>query len=50
MYYVDSTPGTVFAFDYSGKGEGEIGNQRVLVDYTLDPERLALPDGMTVDM
>ena len=49
MYYVDSNPGTVFAFDYSDEAEGEIKNQRVLIDYTLDKERLGIPDGMTVD-
>jgi len=32
-----------------GEGEGEIKNQRVLIDYTLDKERLGIPDGMTVD-
>jgi len=47
MYYVDSLPKKVYAFDYSEQ-EGTVTNQRVCIDYTKD-ESLGFPDGMCMD-
>ena len=47
MYYIDSLPKKVYAFDYN-EINGDISNQRVLVDFSLD-ERLGFPDGMCMD-
>ena len=48
MYYVDSLPKKVYAFDYSEQ-EGTVTNQRACIDYTKD-ESLGFPDGMCMDM
>lgn len=45
MYYIDSTPGHVDAFDF-GPADGSISNRRTLVEIDDDE---GLPDGMTVD-
>lgn len=47
MYFIDSTPQKVFAFDYN-EDTCEISNQRVVVDFAKNPE-LGWPDGMTID-
>ncbi|MEZ4865141.1 MAG: SMP-30/gluconolactonase/LRE family protein [Caldilineaceae bacterium] len=45
MYYIDSTPGTIRAFDYDNS-TGAISNERVIARCT--PE-MGLPDGMAID-
>ena len=45
MYFIDSDPGVVYAFDVDD--EGSIANRRTLV--TFDVEREGAPDGMCVD-
>ena len=45
MYFIDSGPKTVHAFDFDGTS-GTISNQRVLIRI---PDDLGGPDGMTVD-
>lgn len=45
MYYVDSAPGTVFAFDVNETGD--VSNQRAFVQ--LDGAREGSPDGLCVD-
>jgi len=45
MYYVDSGPGAIYAFDVDEIGE--ISNQRVLVQFDVTSE--GAPDGMCVD-
>jgi sugar lactone lactonase YvrE len=45
MYYVDSGPGTISAFDVSDTGE--ISNQRVFAQLNVDEE--GAPDGLCVD-
>jgi len=45
MYYCDSHPGLVWAYDYDIDA-GTIGNRRVFVDFT---GRAGRPDGCTVD-
>ena len=48
MFFIDSLKRKVYSFDYSAD-HGEISNQRTVRDYWEDPERLGLPDGMTID-
>ena len=45
MYYVDSTPGRIYAYDFD-LGGGVISNRRILVDRSALP---GVPDGLTVD-
>jgi sugar lactone lactonase YvrE len=45
MYYVDSAPGTVFAFDVDERGD--VANQRVFLQ--LDVASEGAPDGLCVD-
>jgi len=45
MYYIDSTAGTVRAFDYDN-ASGDISNERVIVSV---PKEMGLPDGMAID-
>lgn len=45
MFYVDSTPREVYAFDFDRKN-GRLSNQRVALRI---PEELGSPDGMTLD-
>ncbi|MEN4013886.1 MAG: SMP-30/gluconolactonase/LRE family protein [Chloroflexota bacterium] len=45
MYFVDSTPGVLYAYDFDLTG-GEIANRRVLVNRSQRP---GVPDGLTVD-
>ena len=47
MYYVDSLPKKVYAFDYNEQ-EGAVTNQRVCIDYSKD-ESLGFPDGLCMD-
>ena len=47
MYYIDSIPRKVYAFDYNEQ-EGTLANQRVCIDFAKD-DSLGLPDGMCVD-
>jgi sugar lactone lactonase YvrE len=46
MYYIDTIPLKVYAFDYD-EGTGEISNQRVAI--TIKAEQ-GYPDGMTIDV
>ena len=48
MYYIDSLPRKVYAFDYNEQ-EGTVTNQRVCIDYAKD-DSLGLPDGMCMDV
>ena len=48
MFFIDSLKRKVYSFDYTAE-RGEICNQRTVRDYWEDPERLGLPDGMTID-
>lgn len=49
MYYIDSIPRQVYAFDYDIEN-GSIGNQRVAVDFTKKSmQELGFPDGMAID-
>jgi sugar lactone lactonase YvrE len=45
MYYVDSTPGLIYGYDFDLSG-GSISNRRVFVDRSA---KKGLPDGLTVD-
>lgn len=45
MYYIDSTAGTVRAFDYDN-ASGDIRNERVIIRV---PKEMGLPDGMAID-
>jgi len=45
MYYIDSTAGTVRAFDYDN-ATGNIRNERVIITV---PGEMGLPDGMAID-
>ena len=45
MYYVDTTPEAVYAFDFCA-GKGEIYNRREIIRFN---EEQGLPDGMTID-
>lgn len=45
MYFIDSKPGTVYAFDYDDE-TGDVTNRRVIWKV---PDAFGLPDGMTVD-
>lgn len=45
MYYIDSIPGTVSAFDYD-VATGDVHDRRVVIDV---PEAMGIPDGMTID-
>ncbi|MDR2674367.1 MAG: SMP-30/gluconolactonase/LRE family protein [Opitutaceae bacterium] len=45
MYYIDTPTRAVSVFDYD-LGNGVMGNRRVAVEI---PERMGLPDGMTID-
>jgi sugar lactone lactonase YvrE len=45
MYYVDSIPGLIYAYDFDLPG-GSISNRRVFVDRSAKP---GVPDGLTVD-
>jgi sugar lactone lactonase YvrE len=45
MYYIDSTPRLVYAFDYD-KTSGEISRRRIIIECL--PEH-GYPDGMTID-
>lgn len=45
MYYVDSTPGLIYAYDYDIE-TGNLANRRVFVDRS---DRKGVPDGLTVD-
>lgn len=50
MYYIDSTPRVVYAFDYN-MDNGEISNQRTVVEYAPDTQTThGTPDGMTIDL
>lgn len=46
MYYNDSRPGTVSAFDYD-VATGEIQNRRILIEVE---EGMGVPDGMAIDV
>lgn len=50
MFFIDSLSKRVYVFDYDLQN-GEISNQRVLVDYNINPEysEYGFPDGMTID-
>ena len=48
MYYIDSLPRKVYAFDYNEQ-ERTVANQRVCIDYAKD-DSLGLPDRMCVDV
>lgn len=49
MYYIDSMPRTIYAFDYDADS-GELTNQRVVKQFAPDTmEQLGFPDGMTID-
>lgn len=49
MYYIDSIPRKVFAFDYDAE-TGNIRNQRVAVDFAVKSlEEYGFPDGMAID-
>ncbi|CAH1775554.1 unnamed protein product [Owenia fusiformis] len=53
MYYIDSIPKVVYAFDYDNK-TGDISNRRTAIDYSKclesgDPKELGVPDGMCID-
>ena len=48
MYYIDSLPRKVYAFDYNEQ-EGTVTNKRVCIDYAKD-DSLGLPNGMCVDV
>ncbi|HVO69982.1 MAG TPA: SMP-30/gluconolactonase/LRE family protein, partial [Aggregatilineaceae bacterium] len=45
MYYSDTTPGTVTAFDYDNV-TGNISHSRVAIQV---PQEMGLPDGMAID-
>ncbi|MEQ9030200.1 MAG: SMP-30/gluconolactonase/LRE family protein, partial [Aggregatilineales bacterium] len=45
MYYIDSTPKKVYAFDYDASN-GEVSNQRLCIQVA---EELGSPDGMCID-
>lgn len=47
MYYIDSTPNQLYAFDYSLE-DGSISNEEVLLQYPVGPGFPVL-DGMTLD-
>ena len=47
MYFIDSTPKKVYAFDYNGQ-KGTVENQRTVVQFA-PPEALEFPDGMCTD-
>lgn len=46
MYYIDSQPGTLWAYDYD-VNTGSISNVRTVLDF--DSEKYGAPDGMTID-
>lgn len=46
MYYIDSVPGTVSAFEYD-PGSGQIRNRRTIIEVG---EKLGAPDGMAIDI
>ncbi|XP_060077493.1 regucalcin-like [Ylistrum balloti] len=52
MYYIESSPGQIMAFDYDVTS-GNIRNRRAVVEFGTfdpsDPDDLGLPDGMTID-
>ncbi|BFZ16390.1 hypothetical protein BsWGS_19429 [Bradybaena similaris] len=49
MYYIDSVPRKVYAFDFN-INEGTISNQRTVVEYEPGTESTyGLPDGMCID-
>ncbi len=45
MYYIDSSAGTVRAYDYDN-ASGDIRNERVIISV---PKEMGLPDGMAID-
>lgn len=47
MFYNDSLPGTVYAYDFDKDG-GNLSNQRVFMDFSKD-ESMGKPDGMCMD-
>ena len=47
MYFIDSIPKKVYAFDYNGQN-GTVENQRPVVDFAED-DALGFPDGMCTD-
>lgn len=47
MYYIDSIPKKVYAFDYN-EATGAISNQTTIIDFSVDPS-LGFPDGMSID-
>lgn len=51
MFYNDSVPGKVFAFDFD-LASGDISNRRVLAEFKVTPgyQQLGFPDGMTIDV
>ncbi|XP_033737410.1 regucalcin-like [Pecten maximus] len=52
MYFIESIPGQIMAFDYDVTS-GNICNRRTVVNFgefdPTDPENLGIPDGMTID-
>ncbi|KAI8787070.1 regucalcin [Biomphalaria glabrata] len=49
MYYIDSVPRKVFAFDFNLQ-EGTVSNQRTVVEFPIGTESTyGLPDGMCID-
>ncbi|OWF49137.1 regucalcin-like [Mizuhopecten yessoensis] len=52
MYFIESIPGQIMAFDYD-VSSGNISNNRTVVDLgnldPSDPDNLGIPDGMTID-
>ncbi|KAH9363933.1 hypothetical protein HPB48_015048 [Haemaphysalis longicornis] len=51
MFYTDSMPGKVYAFDFD-LASGDISNRRVVADFKVTPgyQQLGFPDGMTIDV
>ncbi len=45
MYYIDSPPRVIYAFDYD-KASGDISNGRIVIKV---PEHMGSPDGMAID-
>ncbi|XP_076103705.1 regucalcin-like [Mytilus galloprovincialis] len=48
MYYIDSVPGVVYAFDYD-IDNGTICRQRTIAEFEKGPFGSPFPDGMTID-
>ncbi|CAH1775552.1 unnamed protein product [Owenia fusiformis] len=47
MYYIDSIPKQIYAFDYDNDS-GDISNRRVVIDFEKCDEK-GVPDGMCID-